>query len=155
MIEATGREHASGLADVQRDQNDLPIQALPHANDALALRNYIEEYFYDVVGNIVRIKQPAGAGTWIRRYSYEMTSSRLVSTFGDPDDEPSDEAAEPVAKDGVDDIRPNSQVARSVRGSGRLFDSKVVERSDHSAGEFLGGNVIGSRWRTHESRNPA
>ncbi|WP_438038799.1 RHS repeat domain-containing protein [Sorangium sp. So ce128] len=46
LIEATGREHAGGLADVQRDQNDLPIQALPHANDAQALRNYTEQYFY-------------------------------------------------------------------------------------------------------------
>ncbi|XXT35724.1 toxin TcdB middle/C-terminal domain-containing protein [Sorangium sp. So ce448] len=89
LIEATGREHAGGLADVQRDQNDLPIQALPHANDAQALRNYTEQYFYDAVGNIQRMEHLAGAGTWIRRYSYEMTSNRLVSTFGDPEDEPS------------------------------------------------------------------
>ncbi|WP_437764849.1 RHS repeat-associated core domain-containing protein [Sorangium sp. So ce281] len=89
LIEATGREHAGGLADVQRDQNDLPIQALPHANDAQALRNYTEKYFYDAVGNIQRMEHLAGVGTWIRRYSYEMTSNRLKSTFGDPEDEPS------------------------------------------------------------------
>ncbi|WP_438017764.1 SpvB/TcaC N-terminal domain-containing protein [Sorangium sp. So ce315] len=89
LIEATGREHAGGLADVQRDQNDLPIQALPHANDAQALRNYTEQYFYDAVGNILRMEHLAGAGTWIRRYAYETTSNRLVSTFGDPEDEPS------------------------------------------------------------------
>ncbi|WP_441291587.1 SpvB/TcaC N-terminal domain-containing protein [Sorangium sp. KYC3313] len=89
LIEATGREHAGGLADVQRDQNDLPIQALPHPNNPQALRNYTEEYFYDAVGNLVRMEHLAGAGTWIRRYAYEMTSNRLVSTFGDPEDEPS------------------------------------------------------------------
>ncbi|WP_437589009.1 RHS repeat domain-containing protein [Sorangium sp. So ce1000] len=89
LIEATGREHAGGLAGVQRDQNDLPIQALPHANDAQALRNYTEKYFYDAVGNIQRMEHLAGAGTWIRRYSYEMTSNRLKSTFGAPEDEPS------------------------------------------------------------------
>ncbi|WP_437776712.1 SpvB/TcaC N-terminal domain-containing protein [Sorangium sp. So ce1097] len=86
LIEATGREHAGGLADVQRDQNDLPIQSLPHANDAQALRNYTEEYFYDDVGNLLRVVHQAGAGSWTRRYAYEATSNRLTSTSlpGDP-----------------------------------------------------------------------
>ncbi|AUX48443.1 toxin [Sorangium cellulosum] len=90
LIEATGREHAGGLADVQRDQNDLPIQALPHPNDAQALRNYTEKYVYDAVGNLLRMEHHAGAGTWIRRYAYEATSNRLVSTSmpGDPVDGP-------------------------------------------------------------------
>ncbi|WP_234023143.1 RHS repeat-associated core domain-containing protein [Sorangium cellulosum] len=90
LIEATGREHAGGLADVQRDQNDLLIQALPHPNDAQALRNYTEKYVYDAVGNLLRMEHHAGAGTWIRRYAYEATSNRLVSTSmpGDPVDGP-------------------------------------------------------------------
>ncbi|MGK3997606.1 RHS repeat-associated core domain-containing protein [Sorangium sp. So ce1024] len=86
LIEATGREHAGGLADVQRDQNDLPIQALPHANDVQALRNYTEQYVYDEVGNLLRMVHQAGAGTWTRRYAYEAASNRLTSTSvpGDP-----------------------------------------------------------------------
>ncbi|WP_437589011.1 SpvB/TcaC N-terminal domain-containing protein [Sorangium sp. So ce1000] len=46
LIEATGREHTGGLSDAPRDQNDLPIQSLPHANDVQALRNYTEQYVY-------------------------------------------------------------------------------------------------------------
>ncbi|XXT18155.1 SpvB/TcaC N-terminal domain-containing protein [Sorangium sp. So ce429] len=86
LIEATGREHAGGIADVQRDQNDVPIQSLPHANDAQALRNYTEQYVYDAVGNILRMVHQAGTGSWTRRYAYEVTSNRLTSTSlpGDP-----------------------------------------------------------------------
>ncbi|WP_438010618.1 RHS repeat-associated core domain-containing protein [Sorangium sp. So ce321] len=80
LIEATGREHAGGLADVQRDQNDIPIQSLPHANDAQALRNYTEQYVYDAVGNLLRMVHQAGTGSWTRRYAYEATSNRLTST---------------------------------------------------------------------------
>ncbi|WP_437635622.1 RHS repeat domain-containing protein [Sorangium sp. So ce854] len=90
LIEATGREHAGGLADVQRDQNDLPIQSLPHANDVQALRNYTEQYVYDEVGNLLRMVHQAGAGTWTRRYAYEAASNRLTSTSvpGDPENGP-------------------------------------------------------------------
>ncbi|HTN87933.1 MAG TPA: SpvB/TcaC N-terminal domain-containing protein [Sorangium sp.] len=86
LIEATGREHAGGLADAQRDQNDLPIQSLPHANDAQALRNYTEQYVYDAVGNLLRMVHQAGAGSWTRRYAYAAASNRLMSTSlpGDP-----------------------------------------------------------------------
>ncbi|XYI02092.1 RHS repeat domain-containing protein [Sorangium sp. So ce1128] len=79
LTEATGREHAS-LAEVQRDQNDMPIQSLPHANNAQALRNYTEQYVYDAVGNLLRMVHQAGAGGWTRRYAYEATSNRLTST---------------------------------------------------------------------------
>ncbi|XXY21866.1 SpvB/TcaC N-terminal domain-containing protein [Sorangium sp. So ce216] len=89
LIEATGREHAS-LADVQRDQNDMPIQSLPHANNAQALRSYTEQYVYDAVGNLLRMVHQAGAGGWTRRYAYEATSNRLTSTSlpADPVDGP-------------------------------------------------------------------
>ncbi len=41
LIEASGREHTGGMADVQRDQNNVPLMNLPHANDAQALRKYV------------------------------------------------------------------------------------------------------------------
>ncbi|WP_437793358.1 SpvB/TcaC N-terminal domain-containing protein [Sorangium sp. So ce693] len=89
LIEATGREHAGGLSDAPRDQNDLPIQSLPHANDAQALRNYTEQYVYDAVGNLRRMVHQAGTGSWTRWYAYEETeNNRLTSTTGDPENGP-------------------------------------------------------------------
>ncbi len=89
LIEATGREHAGGIADAPRDQNDLPIQSLPHANDAQALRNYTEQYVYDAVGNLRRMVHQAGTGSWTRWYAYQETeNNRLTSTTGDPENGP-------------------------------------------------------------------
>ena len=81
LIEATGREHAGGMADVQRDQNDVPLMNLPHANDAQALRNYIEQYVYDAVGNILTMSHQAGDGELDAAVSrLRATSNRLLST---------------------------------------------------------------------------
>ncbi|AUX35897.1 MULTISPECIES: SpvB/TcaC N-terminal domain-containing protein [Sorangium] len=92
LIEATGREHAGGLSDAPRDQNDLPIQSLPHPNDAQALRNYTEQYVYDAVGNLLRMVHQwvhqAGLGSWTRWYAYETANNRLTSTTGDPEHGP-------------------------------------------------------------------
>jgi RHS repeat-associated protein len=80
LIEASGREHAGGIADVQRDQHDAPLMTLPHANDTAALRNYTESYLYDNVGNILSMRHDAGAVDWTRRYEIAATSNRLLST---------------------------------------------------------------------------
>jgi RHS repeat-associated protein len=90
LIQATGREHAGAIGDGQRDQNELPLMNLPHANDAQALRRYVESYDLDEVGNILELIHQAGAGSWTRRYAYEPTSNRLVSTSlpGDPQSGP-------------------------------------------------------------------
>ncbi|MEZ4295811.1 MAG: RHS repeat-associated core domain-containing protein [Polyangiaceae bacterium] len=77
LISATGREHAGGIGDDQRDQNDLPLWNLPHPNDAQALRGYTETYAYDGVGNLLEMFHDAGGGsspgTWRRRYAYGTT----------------------------------------------------------------------------------
>jgi RHS repeat-associated protein len=80
LIQAAGREHAGGMADLQRDQNDVPLMNLPHANDTAALRNYVESYIYDQVGNILSMRHEAGAVDWTRRHEIEATSNRLLST---------------------------------------------------------------------------
>ncbi len=80
LIEASGREHAGGVADVPRDQNDVPMMNLPHANDAAALRNYTEKYVYDAVGNLLKMSHETGAVDWTRRYEIAATSNRLLST---------------------------------------------------------------------------
>jgi len=73
LVKVSGREHAGGVGDNQRDQNDLPLHNLPHANDGQALRNYEEEYEYDLIGNILKMIHTAvnsSAGSWTRRYAY-------------------------------------------------------------------------------------
>ncbi|MBK8255262.1 MAG: RHS repeat-associated core domain-containing protein [Polyangiaceae bacterium] len=73
LIGASGREHAGGVGDNQRDNNDLPLWNLPHPNDAQALRRYEEAYEYDAVGNILKMIHTAvgsSAGSWTRRYAY-------------------------------------------------------------------------------------
>ncbi|WP_437649290.1 SpvB/TcaC N-terminal domain-containing protein [Sorangium sp. So ce362] len=88
LIEGTGREHAGGLSDAPRDQNDLPIMSLPHPNNTQALRNYTEQYVYDAVGNLLRMVHQAGTGSWTRWYAYETANNRLMSTTGDPEHGP-------------------------------------------------------------------
>jgi len=80
LTQASGREHTGGMAEVQRDQNDIPLMNLPHANDAQALRNYVEQYVYDAVGNILTMSHQAGIGSWTREYQIAATSNRLLGT---------------------------------------------------------------------------
>jgi RHS repeat-associated protein len=82
LISATGREQAGLNADVQRDQDDVPLMNLPHANDAAAVRTYAESYGYDAVGNILQMIHDGGAAatSWTRRYDVATTSNRLLRT---------------------------------------------------------------------------
>jgi len=87
LISASGREHAGGLADDIRGPDELPLNNLPHANDAQALRNYTERFEYDAVGNILAMIHEVGATPlWIRKYAYAADSNRLLATRmpGDP-----------------------------------------------------------------------
>jgi RHS repeat-associated protein len=97
LIQATGRELAGGLADSQRDHDDMPMMPLPHPNDLQAVRRYSETYNYDAVGNFLQMAHVAGgtgqAGSWTRRYAYDTAgglpaSNRLIATSlpGDADD---------------------------------------------------------------------
>jgi RHS repeat-associated protein len=98
LIRATGRELAGGVNDAVRTDADLDFVQLPYANDAEAVRNYAEEYEYDLLGNIKtlrhRFKSQAGIGNgWTRhyRYAFEDTpgdrTNRLTSNSmpGDSD----------------------------------------------------------------------
>ncbi len=70
LLHAEGREHAGAGAELQPDDNDLPIQALPHPNDANAVRRYVEDYVYDGVGNLQSVKHSAPQQIWWRQYQY-------------------------------------------------------------------------------------
>jgi RHS repeat-associated protein len=95
LVSATGRELVGGN-DVIRANTDLDVVLqLPHVNDAAAVRNYVETYTYDDLGNITTLRHGAavGNGSWTRHYQYAYDTdatnptNRLVATSapGDPD----------------------------------------------------------------------
>jgi RHS repeat-associated protein len=79
LIEARGREHIGQTAfdfdppnDDYRDYHFVGHRA--HPNDLQAMRNYIERYEYDVVGNFDVLRHIANGGSWTRRYDYDEAS---------------------------------------------------------------------------------
>ncbi|MFQ6538811.1 MULTISPECIES: SpvB/TcaC N-terminal domain-containing protein [Aphanothece] len=98
LIRATGRELAGGVNDAIRTHTDLDFVQLPHPNNVEAVRNYTEEYEYDLLGNIKALKhrfqsQAGVGGGWTRHYRYAFDdapgnrTNRLTSTSqpGDPE----------------------------------------------------------------------
>jgi RHS repeat-associated protein len=98
LIRARGRELAGGVNDAIRTHTDLDFVQLPHPNNVDAVRNYTEEYEYDLLGNIKVLKhrfqnQAGVGGGWTRHYRYAFEdvpgnrTNRLTSTSlpGDPD----------------------------------------------------------------------
>ena len=90
LITAAGREHSGQTQSTIGDSNrrDYPFDGHRiHPNDLLGLRDYIERYRYDAVGNIMAlshhlghtIDQP-GATVWKRHYQYALDSNQLRST---------------------------------------------------------------------------
>lgn len=102
LIRASGRELAGLVNDNIRTHTDLDfVPQLPHANDINAVRNYTEEYEYDLMGNIKllrhRFSARGGIGSgWTRHYRYgyqddaKNRTNHLISSSlpGDPDDGP-------------------------------------------------------------------
>lgn len=98
LIRAKGRELAGGVNDTIRMHTDLAFVQLPHPNNVDAVRNYTEEYEYDLLGNIKvmkhRFQSQAGIGNgWTRHYRYAFEdvpgnrTNHLTATSlpGDPD----------------------------------------------------------------------
>ncbi len=92
LVRASGRESAGGVNDAVRTHEDLAsLPQLPAANNDTAVRNYTEEYDYDLLGNITAVRHryqaQAGAGAgWTRHYRYAYQAdaadrtNRLVAT---------------------------------------------------------------------------
>jgi RHS repeat-associated protein len=95
LIAASGREHigqtAFALASVNGGARDYPFAGIS-ANDLQALRNYSEQYEYDAVGNLLRLRHQVGPTSWVRRYDYDeasaieptKTGNRLSASSVDP-----------------------------------------------------------------------
>jgi RHS repeat-associated protein len=74
LVSATGRELAAWQ---QPTPNDVPVQALPLANDGQAVRRYTEHYQYDQAGNLKSVRHEVPRGSWACSYDYAPTSNRL------------------------------------------------------------------------------
>jgi len=93
LIAANGREHKGGDQQTDWDNSKHIVPTIP--NDCQALRNYVETYRYDTVGNILQmlhhpgrnLDQP-GQAIWNRCYQYAVDSNRLLATRlpGESDD---------------------------------------------------------------------
>lgn len=81
LVSATGRENDAALSFANQDNwNDAAFMRSHNTGDAMAMRNYQQQYSYDVVGNIVQMRQVAAGNSWTRDYIYESNTNRLVST---------------------------------------------------------------------------
>lgn len=81
LIEATGREHTGQAVFGQFDNwNDLPFMKQYSQGDAMAWRNYTQQYDYDKAGNIGEMRHLAAVGGWTRTYTYAAGNNRLLST---------------------------------------------------------------------------
>ena len=81
LIEATGREHAATVGFGNEDNwNDLPFLKQYSQGDAMAWRNYTQQYRYDGVGNLLLMRHVTTANSWTRNYNYAGNNNRLNST---------------------------------------------------------------------------
>jgi RHS repeat-associated protein len=78
LIEAKGREHigqsAWQTAAANGNFRDHPFVGAAQTNDLTALRNYVERYDYDAVGNFEALNHQFAGGGWTRGYEYDEAS---------------------------------------------------------------------------------
>jgi hypothetical protein len=86
LVEATGREHSS-QGTTQRTDVQISVGAQPMTSDPAAMRRYTQEFTYDEVGNILKMKHIPAVGTgWTRYYVYDEDGNRLDETSAANDD---------------------------------------------------------------------
>jgi RHS repeat-associated protein len=80
LTKATGREHTDNVADMETlfEGNPNIRESVPQ--DSSALRNYMREWKYDEVGNIMKMIHNANNSNWNRSYNYATGNNRLLST---------------------------------------------------------------------------
>ena len=85
LISTSGREHIGQLSRPHTDWDDAPRMNQPLPTDGQAMRNYVENYSYDAVGNLLSVVHQATNGNWTRTYAYDEpnpspANNRLTST---------------------------------------------------------------------------
>jgi RHS repeat-associated protein len=96
LVAARGREHRADDQQVDHQVDPWTAPTLP--NDGAALRNYVETYRYDAVGNLLAVRHHDGPnlsapGTvvWHRRHQYATDGNRLLATSRPADPPSSDD----------------------------------------------------------------
>lgn len=81
LIEATGRENNT-FDNAPGPIENTPLSVSFPTTDE-TLRNYIQKYQYDAVGNILQMRHitPDPSKRWTRNYAYATDSNRLESTW--------------------------------------------------------------------------
>ena len=82
LIQATGREHVS-QGRVPYDADDAHALRLPQPGDGAAMARYCETYDYDDAGNMLTLRHLdacPGALSWVRSFTHDADSNRLVGT---------------------------------------------------------------------------
>jgi RHS repeat-associated protein len=82
LIKTVGREHEGQASQPYTTWNDEFRIGLAHPHDGQKMRNYLEVYDYDEVGNILTLHHKVSdrsnsgnwIGNWIRRYEYQEES---------------------------------------------------------------------------------
>ena len=82
LIQAEGRENKLNRAPQAKepDISNISFPIISTNETDKTLRNYKQQYEYDVVGNILRMQHFANGGGWTRNYQYAMHSNRLLAT---------------------------------------------------------------------------
>ncbi len=81
LAEATGRENNAGLAFGPEDNwNDQSYSHQQDTGDPALTRNYVQQYSYDSVGNVMSLIHQAQGNNWTREYTYQAATNRLQST---------------------------------------------------------------------------
>mgnify|MGYP001591386205 CR=1 FL=1 len=85
LTEAEGREGFNpSHAPTHREEGPPEVEPFPLTDQTL--RNYIQRYTYDAVGNILHMRHLADQGNWHRRYAYATDSNHLLRTWEGNDD---------------------------------------------------------------------
>lgn len=79
LLKSTGREHVSINASSEPEAEGYN-QAQISPQDGSAMRNYVREWQYDSVGNILSLIHNANGNAWTRSYDYASDNNRLSST---------------------------------------------------------------------------
>ncbi|HEV7235491.1 MAG TPA: RHS repeat-associated core domain-containing protein, partial [Ktedonobacteraceae bacterium] len=82
LIEGGGREHTGQNGfNGQDNWNDSWSNLTLQPNSPVQLRNYVQKYFYDGTGNILKMQHlSAPNANWTRTYSYNASNNQLSKT---------------------------------------------------------------------------
>lgn len=82
LVEANGREHSGQIGFTAQDNySDVWSKQSLQPNSPMQMRNYSQKYFYDGVGNILKMQHLAGTlGNWTRNYTYNPANNQLIKT---------------------------------------------------------------------------